>query len=180
MGHSGTTIASWKSLVVIAIDGTRSHNRSFVHFSVGDVRSSLPHGSCVFMHGPEKNSVVQRLSAWNDEIKDVQQTTYIDNNGFECSVDIEIIADGKGHVALGACEGWTTAHPLAVVCWLCGKSHEECVNQFGSGHVRIKDECEHIGVVLSARKPKQRRGVWAAWGTPHGVLWMHKALQCIA
>ena len=25
---------------------------------------------------------------------------------------------------LGACKGWTTARPLAVVCWLCGKSHE--------------------------------------------------------
>ena len=47
-----------KDLVVIAIDGTRSHNRSFVHFSVGDVRSSLPYGSWVFMHGPEKKSVL--------------------------------------------------------------------------------------------------------------------------
>ena len=148
-------------LVVIAIDGTRSHNRSFLHFSVGDVRSSLPYGSWVFVHGPEKKSVLQRLSAvaeLNDEIKDVQQTTYIDSiyNGFECSVGFEIIADGKGHVALSACKGWTTAHPLAVVCWLCGRSHEVCVNQFGSGHVRIKDEWEHIGVVLSAVKPKQR------------------------
>ena len=59
-------------------------------------------------------------------------------------------------MALGACKGWTTAHPLAVVCWLCGKSHEDCVNQLGSGHVRIKDEWEHTGVVLSAVKPKQR------------------------
>ena len=136
-----------------------SHNRSFLHFSVGDVRSSLPYGSWVFMHGPEKKSVLQRLSAvveLNDEIKDVQQTTYIDSNGFECSVEFQTIADGKGHVALSACEGWTTAHPLAVVCWLCGRSHEVCVNQFGSGHVRIKDEWEHIGVVLSAVKPKQR------------------------
>ena len=148
-----------KVLVVIAIDGTRSHNRSFLHFSVGDVRSSLPYGSWVFVHGPEKKSVLQRLSAvaeLNDEIKDVQQTTYIDSNGFECSVEFEIIADGKGHVALSACKGWTTAHPLAVVCWLCGRSHEVCVNQFGSGHGRIKDEWEHIGVVLSAVKPKQR------------------------
>ena len=30
------------------------------------------------------------------------------------------------------------------------------MNHFGSGHVRIKDEWEHIGVVLSAVKPKQR------------------------
>ena len=148
-----------KLLVVIAIDGTRSHNQSFVHFSVGDVRRSLPYGSWVFTHGPEKKSVLQRLSAvaeLNDEINDVQQTTYIDRNGFECSVEFEIVADGKGHVALGACKGWTTAHPLGVVCWLCGKSHEVCVNQFGSGHVRIKDEWEHIGVVLSGLKPKQR------------------------
>ena len=148
-----------KRLVVIAIDGTRSHNRSFVHFSAGDVRSSLRYGSWVFMHGPEKKSVPQRLSAvaeLNDEIKDVQQTTYIDNNGFECSVGFEIIADAKGNVALGACKGWTTAHPLAVVCWLCGKSHEVCVNQLGSEHVRIKDEWEHIRVVLSAVKPKKR------------------------
>ena len=36
-----------KVLVVIAIDGTRSHNRSFLHFSVGDVQSSLPYGSWV-------------------------------------------------------------------------------------------------------------------------------------
>ena len=28
------------------------------------------------------------------------------------------------------------------------------MNQFGSGHVRMKDEREHIGVVLSAVKPK--------------------------
>ena len=145
-----------KVLVVIALDGTRSHSRSFLHFSVGDVRSSLPYGSWVFVHGPEKKSVLQRLSAvaeLNDETKDVQQTTYIDSNGFECSVEFEIIADGKGHVALSACKGWTTAHPLAVVCWWCGRSHEVCVNQFGSGHVRIKDEWEHIGVVLSAVKP---------------------------
>ena len=88
-----------KVLVVIAIDGTRSHNRSFLHFSVGDVRSSLPYGSWVFVHGPEKKSVLQRLSAvaeLNDEIKDVQQTTHIDSNGFECSNEFEIIADGKG------------------------------------------------------------------------------------
>ena len=68
--------------MVIAIDGTRSHNRSFVHFSVGDARSSLPYCCWVFMHGPEKMSVVQRLSALaelNEEIKDVQQTTYIDS-----------------------------------------------------------------------------------------------------
>ena len=52
---------------------------------------------------------------------------YIDSNGFECSVEFEMIAHGKGHVALGARKGWTTAHPLAVVCWLCGKSHEECM-----------------------------------------------------
>ena len=52
-----------KILVVIAIDGTRSHNRSFVHFSVGDVRSSLAYGSWVLMHGPEKKSVLHRLSA---------------------------------------------------------------------------------------------------------------------
>ena len=148
-----------KVLVVIAIDGTRSHNQSFLHFSVGCVRSSLPYGSWVFVHAPEKKSVLQQFSAvaeLNDEIKDVQQTTYIDSNGFECSVQFEIIADGKGHVALSACKGWTTAHPLAVVCWLCGRSHEVCVNQFGSGHVRIKDEWEHIGVVLNAVKPKQR------------------------
>ena len=64
--------------MVIAIDGTRSYNRSFVHFSVGDVRSSLPYGSSVFMHGPEKKSVLQRLSAvaeLNDEIKGIEQTT---------------------------------------------------------------------------------------------------------
>ena len=30
------------------------------------------------------------------------------------------------------------------------------MNQFGSGHVRIKDEWEHIGVVFSAMKPNQR------------------------
>ena len=71
-------------LVVIAIDGTRSHNWSFVHFSVGDVRSSLPYGSWVFMQRPEKKSVLQPLSTvaeLNDEIKDVQQTTYINSNG---------------------------------------------------------------------------------------------------
>ena len=50
-------------LVVIAIDGTRSHNGSFVQFSVGDVRNSLPYGSWVFMHGPDKKSVLQQLSA---------------------------------------------------------------------------------------------------------------------
>ena len=107
-----------KFLVVIAIDGTRSHNRSFLHFSVGDVPSSLAYGSWVFVHGPEKKSVLQRLRAvakLNDEIKEVQQTTCIDSNGFECSVEVEIIAEGKGHVALSACKGWTTAHPLAVV-----------------------------------------------------------------
>ena len=83
-------------------------------FCVGDVRSSLPYGSWVFMHGPEKKSALQRLSAvaeLNDEIKDVQQTTYIDSNGFECSVEFGILADWKGHVAMGACNGWTTAHP---------------------------------------------------------------------
>ena len=145
--------------MVIAIDGTRSHNRKFVHFSVGDVRTSLPYGSWVFMHGPVKKSVLQRLKAvaeLNDEIKDVQQTAYIDSNSFEFSVDFEIIADRKGYVALGACKGWTTARPLAVVCWLCGKSHEVCVNQFGGGHLRIKDEWEHTAVVLSAVKPKRR------------------------
>ena len=65
-------------LVVIAIDGTGSHNRIFVHFSGGDVRTSSPYGSWVFVHGPEKKSVLQRLSAvaeLNDEIKAVQQTT---------------------------------------------------------------------------------------------------------
>ena len=41
-----------KVLMVIAIDGTPSHNRSFLHFSVGDVRSSLSYGSWVFVHGP--------------------------------------------------------------------------------------------------------------------------------
>ena len=121
-----------KVLVVIAIDGTRRHNRTFVHFNVGDVRSSLPYVSWLFIHGPEKESVLQQLSAvaeLNDEIKDVQQTTYIDNNSFECSVEFEIIADRKGHVASGACKGWTTAHPLAVVCWLCGKSMRSvCTN----------------------------------------------------
>ena len=69
---------------MIAIDGTWSHNRSFVHFSVGDVRSSLPYGSWVFMHGLEKKSVLRRLSAvagLNDEIKDAQQTMYIESNG---------------------------------------------------------------------------------------------------
>ena len=84
--------------MVIAIDGTRSHNRRFAHFSVGDVCSSLPYGSWVFMHGPEKSSVLQRVSAvaeLNDEIKDVQQTTYIDSNGFECTVEFEMIADGR-------------------------------------------------------------------------------------
>ena len=50
-------------LPLIAMDGTRSHNSSFVHFSVGDVRSSLPYGSWVFMHGPAKKSFLQRLSA---------------------------------------------------------------------------------------------------------------------
>ena len=30
------------------------------------------------------------------------------------------------------------------------------MNQYGSAHVRIKDQWEHIGVVLSAVKPKQR------------------------
>ena len=73
-------------------------------------------------------------------------------------------------MAWGLCKGWTTAHPLAVVCWLCGKSHEECVNQFGGGHVRIKDEWEHIGV---RETQTQANGVWVAWGTPHGVMWMH-------
>ena len=95
VGHSGTAIASWKDLAVIAINGTRSRNRSLVHFTVGDVRSSLPYGSWVFMHGPEKKSVLQRLSAvaeLNDGIKDVQQTTYIDNNGFDRTVEFEMIA----------------------------------------------------------------------------------------
>ena len=64
--------------MVIAIEGTRSHNRSIMHFTVGDVRSSLPYGSWVFMHGPQKKSVLQRLSVvaeLNDEIKYAQQRT---------------------------------------------------------------------------------------------------------
>ena len=82
-----------------------------------------------------------------------------------------MIADGNGHVALGACKGWTTAHPLAFVCWWCGKSHEECVNRLGSGHVRIKDEWEHTGVVLSAVKPK--------WRPPeYGLHGAHRMVCC--
>mmetsp|Transcript_74391 Transcript_74391/g.123967 ORF Transcript_74391/g.123967 Transcript_74391/m.123967 type:complete len:140 (+) Transcript_74391:249-668(+) len=113
-----------KIVVVIAIDGTHIHNRSFVHFSVGGVPSSLPYGSCVFVHGPGKRGGLRRLSSVGDlnkEIREVQASTHVDNPGFDCGMDFVMIADGDGLVASGECKGWTAAHPMAVACWLCGR-----------------------------------------------------------
>ena len=67
---------------------------------------------------------------------------------------------------------------MALVCWLCGESHEECVSTFASRQAKIGGDWEHLGVALSAVKPTAY--VWVTLGTPHGVLWLYKCVGCFA
>ena len=55
--------------------------------------------------------------------------------------------------------------------WLCGKSHEECVTNFGGGQVGIQGDWEHLGVVETAFKPKSRPPEYGL----HGV---HRMVCC--
>ena len=94
----------------------------------------------------------------NDQAVAVRSAQFLDSAGHQRRADVFIEADVKAHVACANYRGWTCKHPVATVCWVCGKNRETCLREFGQGlKVLAQTWAWHRQVLPSASPPQRPR-----------------------
>ena len=102
-------------------------------FSVGELGSRLPLGSCVLLQDSETTQILRDLAHQenlNLDVLAVNEKQVLNDEGFATPVVCVIIADTKAQVALSGCRNFNCNDPLAPVCWLCGGNRLHCLGAF--------------------------------------------------